>query len=76
MRTWAAQNVPSLDIDLATKKFILHFQAASGQRATMVKWDAAWKKWMLGEYKPPQANGRAGTGQRLFGNPGEGKSYY
>jgi hypothetical protein len=75
MRKWATQNVPGMDIDLATKKFILHFQAASGQRATMVKWDAAWKKWMLGDYKPPQTNGRA-TDRRFFGKPGEGKSYY
>lgn len=52
MRTWARENVPGMDIDLATKKFILHFQAASGQRATMISWLAAWKKWMLGDYKP------------------------
>jgi hypothetical protein len=51
-----------MDIDAATKKFIYHFQAASGQRATMISWLAAWKKWMLGDYKP--SNGRASPPSR------------
>lgn len=53
MRAWARAETPGLDIDLVTKRFVLHFQGASGQVAKKVKWDAAWKKWMLGDYKPP-----------------------
>lgn len=65
MRKWARTEVPGLDIDRATKKFVLHFQSASGQRATMLNWQAAWKKWMHGDHErgasqtkqPPATNG-------------------
>jgi hypothetical protein len=72
LRSWAGENVPGMDIDFVTKKFILHFQAASGQKATMIDWPAAWKKWMLGDYKPPtKVNGR-----QYYGKPGERKAIY
>ena len=63
MREWANENVPGLDIERATQKFMLHFQSASGTKATMVKWDAAWMKWMLGDFERTgptngHANGR------------------
>lgn len=57
MMEWAKQEVPGLDIETATKRFILHFQAASGQKATMISWVAAWKKWMLGDHKPANVRG-------------------
>jgi hypothetical protein len=63
MREWANKNVPGLDLERATQKFILHFQSASGAKATMVKWDAAWMKWMLGDFERSSqtpSNGRAG----------------
>lgn len=72
LREWARKEVPGLDIDFATKKFILHFQAASGPRSTMKSWDAAWKNWMLGDFKPPSQT--APTQLRGYGRPGERKS--
>lgn len=74
MREWAKKNVPGLDLERSTQKFVLHFQSASGSKATMVKWDAAWMKWMLGDYdragpSTPTTNGHAmSTGeQRAMG---------
>lgn len=64
MRAWARAEVPGLDIDLATKRFVLHFQGASGQVAKKVRWEAAWKKWMLGDHKPPNRQQSANTGGR------------
>jgi hypothetical protein len=60
LRTWARIEVPGLDIDTATKQFVLHFQAASGQVSRKVRWDAAWKKWMVTDNQRNQTrNGRA-----------------
>lgn len=73
MRAWASGEVPGMDIETATKKFVLHFQAASGQRSRMVDWVAAWKKWMIGDYQPPS---QRGGGQRYYGKPGERKAMY
>ena len=71
MRTWAHEHVPGMDIDFTTKKFVLHFQAQSGQRGTMINWEAAWKKWMLSDYKPAAViNGQ----KRGYGLPGERRS--
>lgn len=71
MRAWAHENVPGMDIDFTTKKFVLHFQAQSGQRGVMISWEAAWKKWMLSDYKPAAVvNGQ----KRGYGLPGERRS--
>lgn len=71
LRAWAYENVPGMDIDFTTKKFIAHFQAQSGQRGTMINWDAAWKKWMLSDFKPASV---AAPQQRGYGRPGERRS--
>ena len=52
MVDWANKNVPGMDLAIPTKKFVNHFQAQSGARGVMIDWVAAWRKWMLGDYKP------------------------
>lgn len=37
---------PGVDYRTEHRNFIDHFLAASGQNATKVDWDAAWRKWM------------------------------
>lgn len=37
---------PDLDFRIEHQNFIDHFLAASGQVATKVDWNAAWRKWM------------------------------
>ncbi len=72
MRAWARGEVPTVNIDHETKRFILHYEAASGTRATFIKWESAWKNWMLRDYKP--AVNQSAQKPRGYGRPGERKS--
>lgn len=71
MRAWARRDVPGLDIDMATKRFILHFQSAGGQVARKVDWVAAWKKWMIGDHKPPRQTNQINP-SRVIQSDGKG----
>lgn len=47
MVAWARERVPHVDGRHETEKFINHWKAESGSRATKLDWPATWRKWML-----------------------------
>lgn len=46
MRTWAAREVPGLDIDDSTRRFVDYWRAESGAKARKLDWVAAWRNWL------------------------------
>lgn len=58
MRTWGAENKPSVDLVLETKKFCNHFRAAPGQKGVKLNWRMTWENWIL------NARGTNGTNQQ------------
>jgi hypothetical protein len=50
MRQWARDEVPGVDVDRATRMFVDHFRAASGQNASKKDWVAAWRNWLRKDY--------------------------
>jgi len=52
MRTWAADEVPGLDLTWYTKQFVDHWRSAT-RNATKLDWVRAWQKWMRDEFVKP-----------------------
>lgn len=46
MRQWAATEVPLVNVDDATRRFVDYWRAASGQTASKRDWTAAWRNWL------------------------------
>jgi hypothetical protein len=46
MRAWAAKEVPSVDVDRATRMFVDYWRAKSGRDATKADWEATWRNWL------------------------------
>lgn len=46
MRDWAAQEVPAVDVDTTTRKFVDYWRAKSGRDATKQDWAATWRNWL------------------------------
>lgn len=46
MRKWAMEEVPTVDTESATKRFVDYWRAESGAKATKVDWVATWRNWM------------------------------
>ena len=46
MRAWAAREVPALDVNASTRKFVDYWRAESGAKARKLDWVAAWRNWM------------------------------
>jgi hypothetical protein len=46
MRDWAAQEVPTVDVDTTTRKFVDYWRAKSGRDATKQDWAATWRNWL------------------------------
>lgn len=59
MRQWARENVPSVDTQFETQKFINHWTAASGSKAVKLDWVATWRNWMLNAIKFAERDGRS-----------------
>ncbi|AGW41723.1 hypothetical protein O159_22830 [Leifsonia xyli subsp. cynodontis DSM 46306] len=56
MRAWAASEVPAVDVDAATRKFVDHWRAKSGRDGTKRDWTAAWRNWLRTDAeRKPQA---------------------
>lgn len=47
MKTWFAENCPSVDGPRETEKFRNYWRAKSGKDAAKVDWPATWRNWML-----------------------------
>lgn len=60
MKAWAAANVPGVNLEWQTQKFIDYFASLSGQRAIKKDWRRAWQNWMRTEYErtAPQLQGK------------------
>ena len=54
MRSWAAQNVPGVDVDTETAQFLDHHQARG---SVMADWTKAWHTWMRNARKFAPRNG-------------------
>jgi hypothetical protein len=46
MRAWAAREVPGVDIDFETAKFIDHWRGTPGARGRKLDWIATWRNWL------------------------------
>jgi hypothetical protein len=49
---WAAREVPGLDVERETKKFLNHFRGTGDRKAD---WGATWRNWM---YRAQEFQGR------------------
>lgn len=54
MRRWAADEVPTVDVDAATRAFVDYWRAESGTKATKVDWTAAWRNWLRRDQTNPR----------------------
>lgn len=64
MREWAAEEVPGVDVDGSTRKFVDYWRAESGAKASKKDWTATWRNWLRRDHERTPANGtgRAPTG--------------
>ena len=46
MREWAAAEVPTVDADASTRRFVDYWRAESGTKATKLDWIATWRNWL------------------------------
>lgn len=46
MRQWAVKEVPGVDVDKATRKFVDYWRAKSGKDAVKRDWVATWRNWL------------------------------
>lgn len=46
MREWAAEEVPLVDVEDTTRRFVDYWRAKSGKDATKVDWVATWRNWL------------------------------
>jgi len=46
MREWAATEVPTVDVDASTRRFVDYWRAESGAKATKRDWVATWRNWL------------------------------
>lgn len=46
MREWAATEVPTVDVDASTRRFVDYWRADSGAKATKRDWVATWRNWL------------------------------
>ena len=61
MHEWAAGEVPGLDLNWYTRKFVDHWRSTT-RNATKLDWTRTWQNWMRSEFEKPnhrRVNGRA-----------------
>lgn len=46
MKQWAADEVPTVDIESATRRFVDYWRSESGAKATKIDWTATWRNWL------------------------------
>lgn len=46
MREWAAREVPGLDVDDSTSRFVDYWRAESGTKARKLDWVSTWRNWL------------------------------
>ena len=46
MREWAATEVPTVDVDGSTRRFVDYWRAETGAKATKLDWVATWRNWL------------------------------
>lgn len=46
MKQWAADEVPAVDADASTRRFVDYWRAESGTKATKLDWIATWRNWL------------------------------
>lgn len=46
MRDWAAEEVPLVDVDASTRRFVDYWRAESGAKATKLDWVSTWRNWL------------------------------
>jgi len=46
MRQWAVEEVPNVDADASTRRFVDYWRAESGAKATKIDWIATWRNWL------------------------------
>lgn len=46
MRSWAEREVPGLDANDSTQRFVDYWRAESGAKARKLDWVAAWRNWL------------------------------
>lgn len=46
MREWAVAEVPTVDVEASTRKFVDYWRAETGQKATKLDWIATWRNWL------------------------------
>lgn len=56
LREWASKNTPGMDLETKHKKFVSHYQSATGDSAIKLDWNRAWQTWMLGDFDKQQAS--------------------
>lgn len=61
MRQWAAAEVPGIDVDGCTRRFVDYWRAESGAKATKKDWVATWRNWLRRDFEQRQSRGVRGT---------------
>lgn len=46
MKQWAVKEVPRVDIEASTRRFVDYWRAESGAKATKIDWVATWRNWL------------------------------
>jgi len=65
MVKWAAENAPNVNGRRETERFCNYWWSKAGRDATKVKWDLAWRNWMLKEQSDAERFGsRASPGPK------------
>lgn len=57
MRSWAAQEVPGIEVDAATREFVDYWRGVPGARGRKLDWPATWRNRLREMHRRP------GTGQ-------------
>lgn len=71
MRAWAAERAPLVDVARSTEKFINHWTAATGAKATKRDWTRTWQNWLLSDQERAEdaatrrTSGYQNTAQRM-----------
>lgn len=73
MRDWANQAVPGLDVDRSSMMFRNHWLSKTGADATKLDWARTWQNWLMKDFQSLPS--RRQVGPRVYGGPGERKSY-
>lgn len=66
MRQWAAAEVPGLDVDGCTRRFVDYWRAESGAKATKKDWVATWRNWLRRDHDQRKTGSRPSPSDRAL----------